>query len=169
MKKEIIVIVFVIMLIIFGSIWIVWRAGRKWESCAEYDMPKDNALISMVLRQVFSREFHCLSFSRGIVYHGQDTFEVMKFDVDTSEASWKELTNMVYATETYAANYDMPRECIGIPNLISGLASDGEVSLGEFHREDISIFLTAKENLESTFLYIEGPLIPPSMLSMIGD
>ena len=144
-------------------------AGYKWKHGAVYCLVNDAAMISAAERRALGKEFRCLSCVSGKVYHGKDTYELMKFDVNIRNESWNELTNAVYAIYERVLSSEAPSD--GAKNSIHAvhgdLANSDEIMHAEWHHDDVRLYFTCVKNSERRFLYLKGPLIPVSMLGQV--
>jgi len=169
MKKTLIAI-FVLAVLATGLVLsLAWYAGLKWKMCGKNPMRKDNYLIELIEENAFTNTFSCLLFSSGFIYHGQDTFELVKFIVNVNDPSWNILSNRIYTSRGYIsfegeafknAPADMP-----IP--VEDLTSAEEVLVGRLDMDEKSLYMTYGKNTKTLFVYLEGTLIPASKLGMM--
>ena len=169
MKK---ILIAILVLTVLGAGFVVslaWYAGLKWKRDGKIPMRKNNHMIELIEENVFTNIFSCLSFSSGLVYHGQDTFELVKFIVNVDDPSWNVLSNRIYTSRGYIsfeveafknAPVDMP-----VP--LEDLACIEEVLVGRLDMEEKSLYMTYGKDTKKLFVYLEGNLVPTSKLGMV--
>lgn len=160
MKKVIIAILLLAILSTGFVLSLAWYAGLKWEGGGKILMHKDDRLIDVIEEKAFSNTYPCLSFLTGVVYHGQDTFELVKFMVNVDDSSWNVLSNRIYTSSRYISFVDFP-----VP--FEDLSSVGEVLAGRLDMGEMSLYVTRRKNTSEQFVYLEGALIPASKIEMV--
>ena len=169
MKKTLIAIFMLVVLATGLVLSLVWYAGLKWKMSGKNPMRKDNYLIELIEENAFTNTFSCLSFSSGLIYHGQDTFELVKFIVNVNDPSWNILSNRIYTSREYISfgseAFKKATADMLIP--VEDLTSAEEVLVGRLDMDEKSLFVTYGKNTKTLFIYLEGKLIPASKLGMM--
>ena len=169
MKKTLVAI---LVLTVLGAGFVVslaWYAGLKWKRDGKIPIRKDSHMIELIEENVFTNIFSCLSFSSGYVYHGQDTFELVKFIVNVDDPSWNVLSNHIHTSVGYTsfegeAFNNAPPD---IPIPLGDLTSMEEVLVGRLDMDEKSLYITYGKDTKRLFIYLEGSLISASKLGAV--
>jgi hypothetical protein len=164
MKKFLIAILSLVFIVVGFVFSLAWYAGYKLKSGERIWMHKDDSLIAIIEEKAFSNTFSCLSFSSGIIFHGQDTFELVKFCIKPDDPSWNVLSNRIYTSEECVLCEDdvLSNGQVGVPVLLRDLATVGEVVIGRRNVGETSLYLTMEKDTGERFIYLKGSLIPVS-------
>lgn len=168
MKKIILFSVLGVGMATLGFLALIWYAGTLWQDSAVCDIQNNPKVIALAKRNVFAVDCPCLTFQKGTLYHGQDTFEVMKFNIDQLDLSWNVISNRLvnigggcFSTElsTAKVNYDLPL-------VLRNLADDGERKIGEFLLGQTSIYVTVSPS-SLWHMYVVGRVIPVDQIDLV--
>ena len=168
MKKVLLTVGFIGMTI-FGFMSIVWYAGFSWKHDGTYDIKDNSEVITLIKRNIFSNDCACLIFQKGTLYHGQDTFEVMKFAINQSDFSWNVVSNRLVAL----GEGSFRTECrdgdarFDLPIILRDVANDKEKLAGEFMLDNISFYVTVNQDTSLWNMYFVGAIIPVDQIDMI--
>lgn len=162
MKKVIFIFTIILGVAMLGFAALIWYAGKTWDELAVYDIQNNPTTISHAKQEIFTVDHPCLTFIKGRLYHGQDTFEVMKFQINLLDPSWNVVSNAIYATEGCIST-----ECNYTPQLIlRDLADDDEQAIDESSLGLLSVYLTHNKKTSHWYLYVVGRILPPEKFDL---
>ncbi len=154
---------------ILGFVFVVWYAGFAWKYGGIYDIPDNMKVITTVKRNIFSDDCSCLIFKRGRVYHGQDTFEVMKFEINQSDLSWNVVSNRLVTRGEgfFRIEFRAGDAEFDLPIILRDVADDKEKLVGKFIIDHNSFYVTVNSDSSLWNMYFVGEIIPIAQLDMI--
>ena len=154
---------------ILGFVLLRLYAGAAWKNDAVCDIQANPKVIALVKRNVFAADCPCLVFQKGTLYHGQDTFEVMKLNINQSDLSWNSVTNRLVTLgggnfnpvgSPFTENYDLPP-------ILRNLADDKEQMIGEFLLDQTSVYVTTNTESSHWHMYLVGSIVPFEQVELI--
>lgn len=166
MKKLILIVIAACVITTIGVVFIAWYAGYMMKSESVYTIRNDPEIVLSIQKAAFSEEYGCLSYMAGTLCHGQDTFEIVKFNIDIKHPSWDALQKLILEPNDTTLPIRNPTNTIlaSLPQIIASLASDKELLIREFPLNQMKIYVTTNIDTEEYFLYIEGELISADRL-----
>lgn len=126
----------------------------------ELERPTEDAMEIQV--RSLGREYSCLKFVDGLLWHGKDTSAIAKFKIDKEDASWEALSNRIYTVQVHKpectyilqdSKFLVKDERIGV------LAKNTENFCEVFANGWISLHVSI-DNDKTSYLYIVGVEIP---------
>lgn len=170
MKK---VILFTILLVGIAALgFLALRyAGAAWQDAALYNIQENSNVITLVKRNIFAVDCPCLVFQKGTLYHGQDTFEVIKFNIVKSDLSWNVVSNRLVTLSGGRFNpVCRPGTAdYGLPQILGNLADDNEQMIGEFRLDQTSVYVTTNTKSSRWYMYLVGSVVPTEQVYLIAQ
>lgn len=162
--KKCIFFVLLLGIAVFGFVFVIWYACAVWKGIAVYDILENSKVIALVKRNIFAADCSCLTFQKGTLYHGQDTFEVLKFDINQSDLSWNVVSNRLASLggglSSVVVSYDLPL-------ILRNLAGKKEQMIGEFVLDQTSVYVTFNKESSLWHMYLVGNVIPVEQIDEI--
>lgn len=148
----------------------MWYVGVAWKDTAVYDIQGNSNVITLVKRKVFAVDCPCLVFQKGTLYHGQDTFEVIKFNIDQSDLSWNVVSNRLVTLGggSFSAEWRSATTNCDLPLILRNLADDKEQMIGEFLLDQTSVYVTIDAESSRWHMYLVGSVVPAEQVDLIN-
>ncbi len=169
MRKVILLSIFFVGIAMPGGLAMLWHICGAWNNTEIYSIHDEPAIISRIKKNIFHADCPCLTFAGGYLYHGQDTFEVMKFNIDQTLPSWDVILNRLGIASGGCIEVKSSDEAgnHSLPLILRNLSVDNERMVCESLLEQISVFVTYNNELSLLYLYLVGNIIPLEQINLI--
>jgi len=134
----------------------IFVASFDVDPAYELERPYEDALE--IQRRAFGREYSCLKFVDGMIWHGKDTSAIAKFIIDKNHVSWEALSNRIYAVQVRnpESTYIMQDKEFSVEDERIGMLSEtAETVCEELINGWISLRMSYGAD-GTSYLYIDG-------------